>query len=88
MLAVPTAPTWFTIADMEADPVSRNTMMGYYSYFVNMLDLCAVAAPSGFYLNGLPAGITLIAPAFDDSVCATIATAFLDEHRSSSRRNP
>jgi allophanate hydrolase len=76
VLAVPTVATWFTIAEMEADPVSRNTIMGYYSYFVNMLDLCAVAVPNDFYLNGLPAGITLIAPAFDDSTCATIASRF------------
>jgi amidase/allophanate hydrolase len=76
VLAVPTVATWFTIADMEADPVSRNTMMGYYSYFVNMLDLCALAVPNEFYLNGLPAGITLIAPAFDDGTCAAIASRF------------
>jgi allophanate hydrolase len=73
VLAVPTVATWFTIAEMEADPVKRNTMMGFYSYFVNMLDLCAVALPSGRYSNGLPAGITLIAPAFHDRDCAMIA---------------
>lgn len=76
VLAVPTVGTYFTIAQMEADPVARNTMMGFYSYFVNLLDLCAVAVPSGFYENGLPAGITLIAPAFQDATCATIANRF------------
>ena len=74
VLVVPTVGTYFTIAEMEADPIARNNMMGYYSYFVNLLDLCAVATPSGFYSNGLPAGITLIAPAFHDAACAAIAS--------------
>lgn len=73
VLAVPTVGTWFTIAELLAEPVKRNSMMGFYSYFVNLLDLCAVAVPSGFYSNGIPAGVTLIAPAFHDSLCAAIA---------------
>ena len=81
VLVVPTAGTWFTIADLQADPIRRNTAMGFYSYFVNILDLCCVAAPSGFYSNGIPAGISVIAPAFDDRVCATIAHRYLDERR-------
>jgi allophanate hydrolase len=76
VLAVPTVGTYFTIAEMEADPIARNTMMGFYSYFVNLLDLCAVATPSGFYSNGLPAGITLIAQAFQDRTCAAVANRF------------
>ncbi len=76
VLALPTVGTYFTIAEMEADPITRNTMMGFYSYFVNLLDLCAVAVPSGFYSNGLPAGVTLIAPAFHDATCAAIASRF------------
>ena len=56
VLAVPTVATWFTIAELLAEPLKRNSMMGFYSYFVNLLDLCAVAAPSGFYSNGIPAG--------------------------------
>lgn len=76
VIAVPTVGTWFTIAELLADPIKRNSMMGFYSYFVNLLDLCAVAAPSGFYSNGIPAGVTLIAPAFHDSLCAAIAHRF------------
>ena len=76
VLAVPTTGTWFTIAELEAEPIKRNTALGFYSYFVNLLDLCAVATPSGFYANGIPAGVTLIAPAFQDSLCAAIADAF------------
>lgn len=76
VLVVPTTGTWFSIAELEAEPVTRNTALGYYSYFVNLMDLCAVAVPSGFYGNGIPAGVTLIAPAFQDSLCATVAHRF------------
>jgi allophanate hydrolase len=76
VLVVPTVATWFTIAELLAEPLKRNSMMGYYSYFVNLLDLCAVAAPSGFYSNGIPAGLTFIAPAFHDNLCAAIANRF------------
>jgi allophanate hydrolase len=76
VLVVPTAGTWYTIAEVEADPIARNTNLGYYSYAVNLLDLCALAVPSGFYRNGIPAGITLIAPAFHDAQIAAVGHAF------------
>jgi allophanate hydrolase len=76
LLAVPTVGTWYTIADMAADPIARNTNLGYYSYGVNLLDLCALAVPSGFYRIGIPAGMTLIAAAFQDARCAAIGQAF------------
>ena len=43
-----------------------NTNLGYYTNFVNLLDLCAVAVPAGFQANGLPVGVTLIGPAGQD----------------------
>jgi allophanate hydrolase len=76
VMAVPTVGTWFTIAELLKEPIKRNSMMGFYSYFVNLLDLCAVAAPSGFYNNGIPAGLTFIAPSFHDNICAAIADCF------------
>ena len=32
---------------MHSDPVTLNNRLGYYSYFANLLDLCAVAIPNG-----------------------------------------
>jgi allophanate hydrolase len=58
VLAVPTAPTIYTIAEVEADPIGRNAKLGYYTNFVNLLDLSAIAVPAG-----LPNGLTLIGPA-------------------------
>nr|WP_283805530.1 hypothetical protein [Bradyrhizobium tropiciagri] len=43
-----------------------------------MADLSAVAVPSGFLPNGLPQGITVIAPAFADHHAAALAQRFHD----------
>ena len=61
-LVVPTTGTIYRIDEVEAEPLRLNANLGYYTNFVNLLDLCAIAIPIGFQSNGLPAGITLIAP--------------------------
>lgn len=63
---VPTAPRPFTLDEMHGDPVTLNNRLGYYSYFANLLDLCAVAIPNAKLPNGMPMGITLLAPAWRD----------------------
>ena len=45
------------------DPLRLNSNLGYYTNFMNLLDLAAVAAPTGFTAAGLPFGITLFAAA-------------------------
>jgi allophanate hydrolase len=65
-LVVPTAPTIWTAAEVAEDPIGRNTALGTYTNFVNLLDLAALAVPAGFRRDGLPFGITLIGPAFAD----------------------
>jgi allophanate hydrolase len=67
MLAVPTAGTIYRIDEVLADPFALNANLGYYTNFVNLLDLAAVAVPAKFRDDGLPFGITLIAPAFSDA---------------------
>ncbi len=70
-LALPTAPTIYTIDQVEADPFELNARLGYYTNFVNLLDTCALALPAGFREDGLPAGLCLVAPALqDDWLCA------------------
>lgn len=63
VLLVPTAPTHYTIAQMLADPVALNRNLGAYTNFVNLLDYAAISVPSSIRPDGLPFGITLIAPA-------------------------
>lgn len=65
-MVVPTAPGIYRIDEVLADPVTLNSRLGYYTNYMNLLDLCGVAIPSGFYANGLPFGITLFAEALSD----------------------
>lgn len=77
MLAVPTAATAYSIAELEADPIARNNHNGHYSYFVNLLDLCAIAIPNGFLPDsGVAMGMTLIAPAWHDAHLAEIGSRY------------
>jgi allophanate hydrolase len=57
-----------TVAQVEAAPLDRNAELGYYTNFVNLLDLAALAVPGPFRADGLPAGITLIAPAHGEAL--------------------
>ena len=75
-LVVPTAPTTFTIADVLAEPVELNNRLGTYTNFVNLLDLCGLAVPASISANGLPFGITLLAPGGDDAKLAALGREF------------
>jgi allophanate hydrolase len=66
-LLVPTAPTHFTIAAVEADPIRLNSQFGKYTNFVNLLDWSALSVPAGFRADGLPFGVTLIGPAWAET---------------------
>jgi allophanate hydrolase len=66
VLLVPTAPTHYTIAQMQADPVALNRNLGAYTNFVNLLDYAAISVPSAIRPDGLPFGITLIGPCASD----------------------
>jgi allophanate hydrolase len=79
VLVVPGAPTIYKRKDVAADPVTLNARLGLYTNFVNLLDLAAITVPAGFRRDGLPFGITLIAPAFTDRALAALAASFLGE---------
>ncbi|WP_291619660.1 allophanate hydrolase [Bradyrhizobium sp.] len=74
VLVVPTAPRPFTIEEMLADPITLNTRLGHYSYSVNLLDLCAVALPNATLASGMPMGVTLLAPAWQDHALLDFAS--------------
>jgi len=60
LLLTPTAGTVYEIGRVEADPIRLNTNLGYYTNFMNLLDLAGVAVPTGFRTDGLPFGVTLV----------------------------
>jgi allophanate hydrolase len=71
-LLLPTAPLHPTIADVQADPIAVNAAMGVYTNFVNLLDMAAVAVPSGTAgTKGF--GTSVIVPAFHDQVALDLA---------------
>jgi allophanate hydrolase len=61
VLVTPTTGTIYRIEDVEADPLRLNSNLGWYTNFVNLLDLAAIAVPAGFRQDGLPFGVTLVA---------------------------
>jgi allophanate hydrolase len=67
VLVTPTAGTIYRIDAVEADPLRLNSNLGYYTNFVNLLDLAAVAVPAGFRADGLPFGVTLVGRAGADA---------------------
>ena len=73
LLCLPTAPTHYTVAEVEAEPVATNSRLGTYTNFVNLLDLCGIAVPAGTRADGRPFGLTLLAPAGQDALCAGLA---------------
>ncbi|WP_374319142.1 allophanate hydrolase [Aquabacterium sp.] len=75
-MLVPTTPTHPTVASVEADPVVRNSQLGTYTNFVNLLGLSALALPAGFTEAGMPFGITLIAPGGADAALADVGVAW------------
>lgn len=77
VLVVPTAPTIYRLDEIAAEPYTLNARLGTYTNFVNLLDMCALAIPAGWYRSGLPIGATFVAPAFADPLLAELAQRFL-----------
>jgi allophanate hydrolase len=74
VLLTPTAGTIYRIGEMEADPIRLNSNLGHYTNFMNLLDLAATALPAGFQNDGLPFGVTLIAPPHQDAPLLHLAS--------------
>ncbi|HYF59387.1 MAG TPA: allophanate hydrolase [Burkholderiaceae bacterium] len=67
LMVVPTAPRHPAFAEVAADPVGANAVLGTYTNFVNLLGWSALALPSGTTPAGLPFGITAIGPGDADA---------------------
>jgi allophanate hydrolase len=76
VMVLPTTGTIYDTAAIAADPIRLNSNLGLYTSFVNLLDLSAIAVPAGFRSDGLPFGISLIAPAFAEHALLDLADRF------------
>jgi len=78
-LLLPTAPTIFTHEQVAADPAGTNAVLGTYTNFVNLLDLCAIAVPAGSRADRLPFGVTLIGSRDHDAPLIRLGATWLGE---------
>ncbi|MGF6770921.1 allophanate hydrolase [Paraburkholderia sp. GAS199] len=88
-IVTPTSATTATVDELEADPIRVNSRFGYYTNFVNLLDLSALAVPAGVCTSGrhagLPFGITFVGRAQQDAGLLDLARAWLGEGRDEAR---
>jgi len=78
-MLLPTAGTHYTHAEVEAEPIAANTNLGYYTNFVNLLDLAAIAIPAGTRGGQMPFGVSLIGPAWSENALLATASHFCGE---------
>src|SRR5208282_2156372 len=73
VLLTPTAGTIYEVARVNADPIRLNTTLGYYTNFMNLLNLTGVAIPAGFRNDGLPFGVTVVGRSATDYALLALA---------------
>ena len=66
LLFLPTAPELPSLQQIREAPITANSALGAYTNFVNLLGWSALALPASFTVQGLPFGITLVAPGGHD----------------------
>ncbi|MEO1322896.1 MAG: allophanate hydrolase [Pseudomonadota bacterium] len=77
-LVFPTTGTTYRVCELDVAPITLNSNLGYYTNFVNLLDMAAVAIPAGVRDNRTGFGVTLIGPAGSDHGLLTMADTFLN----------
>jgi len=75
-LLVPTIPTHYSVDQVLADPIQLNSRLGTYTNFVNLLDLAGLALPASMRRDGMPFGVTLLAPGGKDALLASFGRVF------------
>jgi len=73
VMMTPTSGTIYERASVDAAPIQLNANLGYYTTFMNLLDLAGVAVPAGFREDGLPFGVTLVGPKATDYALLDLA---------------
>ena len=73
---LPTAPLHPRHDEVAADPIGVNDRLGRFTNFANLHDLAALALPGPMRVDGLPFGVTLFAPAFEDRRLLALGAAW------------
>jgi allophanate hydrolase len=73
VIMTPTSGTIYERASVDEAPIQLNANLGYYTNFMNLLDLAGVAVPAGFREDGLPFGVTLVGPKATDYALLDLA---------------
>lgn len=77
IMVFPTTGTTYRVAELHVSPIALNSAFGFYTNFVNLLDMAALAVPAGTRTNATGFGITLIGPADTDRALLDAADAYL-----------
>ncbi len=84
VIAAPTTPTTaFRIGEKAADPLEMY-LADVFTLSVNLAGICGLSLPCGFDDQGLPIGLQLMGPAFEEAVVFKTARAYeavTDWHR-------
>lgn len=78
VIVVPSVPCGMSITSIEKDAIGLNKILGKYTNFVNLMDLCAIAVPSVKVEdeNNVPRGITFVGQAFEEMFLVEVAHLF------------
>ena len=87
-LLLPTTTHHPTIEQVQAEPIAVNSRLGTYTNFCNLLDLGAVALPSGEFVDGDSFGVSVIVRAFADRVAGDVAALLGDPVRAGMPSDP
>lgn len=77
-LLIPTTTEHPTIAEVATEPVTVNARLGTYTNFCNLMDLCAVAVPSGAAGED-QFGVSVVARPGADAVALDIARLVIEQ---------
>ncbi len=92
VLVVPSVPRLPTLAEVLADPLGPNAMLGTYTNFVNLLGLCALTMPvepdESVATDRPPFSVTLIGPAWADGLLVSMARRISERDSPAILRTP
>jgi aspartyl-tRNA(Asn)/glutamyl-tRNA(Gln) amidotransferase subunit A len=68
-------PTLRTAA-IPLDEIDQTTQPSHFTRFANLLDLCALSIPDGFSAGGLPIGLQIVCPGYEESVALHVGRIY------------